>query len=85
MLNVKVLRPSKHYFLQDIMTLGRRLREMLRLCSILRFHYASSYCDFDSSPKVLADVLYSRNIVESYFFEDLRKPKAPNRVYAKRL
>jgi hypothetical protein len=37
-----------------------------------RFPYASSYCDFDSSPKgpsskVPAHVLYSRNIVKSHF------------------
>jgi hypothetical protein len=36
MLNVKVLRPSKHYFTWDIMIFGRRLRR-----TYLRKHYIS--------------------------------------------
>ena len=35
MLNVKILRPSKHYFLKDIMIFGRRLRRIFTFISSL--------------------------------------------------
>jgi hypothetical protein len=40
---------------------------LAQLCSILRSPCVSSYSDFDSSPKVRAHVLHSRNIVKSRF------------------
>jgi hypothetical protein len=53
----------------------------LRLCANLRVPCASSHCGSDPSPKIPVNVLYSKNIVKSCFFKDLRKPKAPNRCH----
>jgi hypothetical protein len=52
-------------------------RSHLRRCINLRIILRFSYCDIDSSPKILF-TYYAPEILLNPVFEDLRKPKAPN-------